>query len=80
MNIFFTIIRVICQLLTLAIIIRAILSWFPTGYRNPLVGLLFRITEPVLAPLRHIVPRTNMLDITPAIAIILLQLICYLIP
>jgi len=80
MTIFFALIRVLCELLSMAIIIRAILSWFPVGPRNPLVVILFRVTEPVLAPLRRIVPRIEMLDITPVIAIMLLQLICYLIP
>jgi YggT family protein len=35
--------------------------------------MLDQITEPILAPLRRIVPRIGMIDITPLVAIILLQ-------
>ncbi len=42
---------------------------------NPLVVVLHEITEPILAPLRSVVPRIGMIDITPLVAIILLQVI-----
>ena len=42
--------------------------------------ILYRITEPVLSPLRRILPRAGMIDFSPLAAIILLQLIIYLIP
>ena len=63
------------QILTLAIIIRALLSWFNLPPSNPLVNLLYDITEPILAPLRRIVPRIGMIDITPIVAIILMNFI-----
>ena len=59
--------------LSLAIFLRAILSWFALDPRNPLVELLDQITEPILSPLRRVVPRLGMIDITPLVAIILLQ-------
>jgi len=74
-----TLIRVLCELLTLAIIFRAILSWFQPRPTSKLTIILYRITEPLLAPLRRIIPRVGMFDFTPLIAIILLQLIYYLI-
>ena len=57
----------------MAIFARAILSWFIRDPRNPLVELLDQITEPILSPLRRVVPRLGMIDITPLVAIILLQ-------
>jgi YggT family protein len=66
---------VLTQILTAAIFFRAILSWFSMDPRNPLVSLLDQITEPILAPLRRVVPRLGMIDITPLVAIILLQVI-----
>ena len=71
-------IRVLCDVLTFAIIFRAILSWFSPRPTNILVIILHRITEPILAPLRRIIPRVGMFDFTPLVAIILLQLIYYL--
>jgi YggT family protein len=61
------------QILSIAIFLRAILSWFIHDPRNPLVELLDQVTEPILAPLRRVVPRIGMVDITPLVAIILLQ-------
>jgi len=68
-------ISLLCDVLTLAIFLRAILSWFSPGPTNMLVSILYQVTEPLLAPLRRIVPRVGMLDLTPLVAIILLQLI-----
>jgi YggT family protein len=61
--------------LTALIFFRAILSWFPIDPRNPLVTFLYEVTEPILAPLRNVIPRIGMIDITPLVAIILIQII-----
>ncbi|MDH3000489.1 hypothetical protein A1D23_01270 [Chelonobacter oris] len=44
-----------------AILIRAVMSWFSQG-NHPLEYQLYRITEPLLAPLRRILPNTGMID------------------
>ena len=62
-------------MLTGAIFIRALLSWFPIDPRNPLSTVLYDITEPILEPLRRIIPRLGMIDITPLVAIILIPII-----
>jgi len=74
-----TFIRVLCEVLTILIFLRAIVSWFPVSPYSPMVSLLYRLTEPVLAPLRRIIPRVGMIDITPLIAIVILQVIARLI-
>ncbi|MFQ6121727.1 MAG: YggT family protein [Dehalococcoidales bacterium] len=79
MTFFFSFIRLLCEVLTLAIFIRVILSWFLTR-PNTLTLILDKITEPILAPLRRIIPRAGMFDFTPLVAIILLQLIANLLP
>jgi YggT family protein len=74
-----TFINIFCQVLSLAIIGRAILSWVaPNPYDQPM-RFLHEITEPILAPLRRIVPRIGMIDITPMIAILILQLVAWLV-
>ncbi len=65
----------LAQILTFAIIIRALLSWFPVDPRNPLVQMLVQITEPILEPMRRIIPRLGMIDLSPMVAIILLQVL-----
>jgi len=78
-EVFLNFIRLLCQVLTFAIFIRVILSWFVTR-PNTLTIILDKITEPILAPLRRIIPRAGMFDFTPLVAIILLQLIANLLP
>ena len=75
LNFFATFLWLLFQILTIAIIIRALLSWFPIDRSNPLITILDQITEPVLAPLRRIIPTIGMIDITPLVAILLLQLL-----
>jgi len=69
------VIALVLQLLVFAIIIRALLSWVSPDPRNPIVQALDAITEPILQPLRQIVPRIGMIDITPMVAIIVLYVL-----
>jgi uncharacterized protein YggT (Ycf19 family) len=64
---------------TFLILVRVILSWVNVNpYRrldDPLIRLLNRATEPVLAPLRRIIPPIGgAIDITPIVSMILLEL------
>ncbi len=68
-------VSILFQVLIIAILIRALISWFPISPGSPLVRLLEDITEPILAPLRRVVPRLGMMDITPIVAMIGLQLL-----
>ncbi|MBI2934153.1 MAG: YggT family protein [Chloroflexi bacterium] len=69
------ILRVVADLLTFLVIARALLTWFPVRQDNPIALFLSRVTEPVLGPLRRVIPRIGMVDITPMAAVVLLQLI-----
>ncbi len=53
------------------IIIRALLSWVNPDPYNPVVNFLYRITEPVLGPLRSVIPlgTSSGIDLSPLIAI-----------
>ena len=72
-------ISLLFQILGLAIFLRAIISWFRLAPDNPIQIILVQITEPILAPLRRVVPSLGMIDITPWVAIILLQFLGQLI-
>lgn len=69
---------VLFNILTFAILARALLSWFAIRPENPLMVFLREVTEPVLAPLRRVVPSFGMVDLTPLIALILLQVLANL--
>jgi len=75
---FINFIGILFDVLTIAIIFRVILSWFSSNPTNRLAIILIQITEPILGPLRRIIPRAGMLDFSPMVAIIILQLISYL--
>ena len=67
-----TFVVLLVQILNLAILIRVLLSWFPINASNPLVRLVFDITEPVLAPFRRVIPTIGMIDLSPLAAILVL--------
>ena len=56
------------------IIVRAIVSWVNPDPWNPIVQFLQRATEPVLAPIRRIVPMTGPVDFSPMILMVLIIL------
>ncbi|MCJ7509429.1 MAG: YggT family protein [Dehalococcoidia bacterium] len=62
-----------------AILLRVILSWVSLAFsidpRNPFVAALHEITEPILAPLRSVLPSFGMMDFSPFVAMILLEFI-----
>ncbi len=62
------------------IFIRVLLSWvnvnpYQPTIDHPLVDLLYRITDPVLRPLRRIIPSLGGLDLSPVVALILLEIL-----
>ncbi len=57
----------------IAIIIQVILSWINPGHYNPVIGLVNRIAEPVLRPIKRIVPPLGGLDLSPLFACLALM-------
>ncbi len=62
-----------------SIFIQVIISWVNPGTYNPVVSLLYSITEPVLRPCRRLVPPISAMDLSPLVALIAIQLAKYLI-
>ncbi len=63
------------QLLAFAIFARAILTWFPIDRSGPVFQALNAVTDPILEPLRRIIPPVGMIDISPMVAMIVLLII-----
>ena len=74
MELILPIIRILFTILTWLVIINAVLSYFLSPY-HPLKMILDRFVDPMLAPIRRIMPQTGMIDFSPLVLIILLQLI-----
>jgi YggT family protein len=65
----------VLQLLTFALIGRAILSWVDPGGQWAVSRILAEITEPIMAPIRRVVPPLGMIDISFIVAILLIQVL-----
>jgi YggT family protein len=68
------VLKEIFSLMFWVLIIRALLSWVSQGY-NPIEGVLHQLTEPLLAPIRRIIPPLGGLDLSVLVALIALQFI-----
>lgn len=63
------------QIMTWAIVGRALISWVDPQGTNPISRVLVELTEPIVGPIRSVVPRIGMIDISPIFAILLLQVL-----
>jgi YggT family protein len=54
------------------LIARAVLSWVNPDPFNPIVRFLYRVTEPVLRPVRHRLPATMGLDLSPLVVLLVI--------
>ncbi|KUO52466.1 MAG: hypothetical protein APF76_05380 [Desulfitibacter sp. BRH_c19] len=65
------------RVLYFLVIARVILSWIPIGNpNNTLMNFIYEITEPVLAPIRRLIPRGSLpIDFSPIIALLLIRMI-----
>ncbi len=71
----------VCNLLTLYMVVlaaRAVISWFPMNPGSalaPIARILVDITEPVLAPLRRLIPQAGVIDLSFLVAFFGLSII-----
>lgn len=63
------------NILKIALLVRVVSSWLPISPYSKWISWSFRLSEPILAPLRRVVPTLGAFDITPIIAYFLLGLI-----
>lgn len=68
-------IRTVVWIFMVALIIQAIMSWVGNSYGNPMGSLLDSLTAPILDPIRKFVPLIGMVDLSPLVAILLLQVV-----
>jgi len=68
------VINVIVQLITLVVIVKVFLSYFMSPY-HPLRYNLDRIVDPILNPIRRLIPSVGMLDLSPIILIVIVQIL-----
>jgi YggT family protein len=77
-----TAVNALVIVLTVIIFARVIVSWIAfgqSGGNNPVVAFIYQISEPILAPIRRIMPKTGVIDLSPMVAMLLLWLIQWLV-
>ncbi len=65
-------IQILAGILLIAVFIRIILSWTGINPENPIAVVINEVTEPILGPIRSVMPRLGMFDLSPMAASFLL--------
>lgn len=68
-------ILVLAQLYSLVILMRVLMSWVNIDPYSPIAKFLYDVTEPVMAPVRNLLPPAGGFDFSPIIVLIGIQLI-----
>lgn len=67
---------ILLNLYNFLILARVLMSWIPNlDPYNPIAQFLIQVTDPVLEPARRLIPPLGMMDISPIVVLIALQLI-----
>ncbi len=75
MSTLITIVSWTFQVYEFLILIRVLLSWVNINPYHPAIRILYQITDPVLQPLRRIIPPIGgTIDISPVVALIILEI------
>jgi YggT family protein len=72
-GIYFLLVTVLVGLLQIALLVRVVSSWVRISPYSRWVRWSFVLTEPILAPLRRVIPPLGMVDVTPIVAYLLIN-------
>ena len=73
MSTVFDVVNTLLTIYVIILVLRSLMSWMRLDpYNNELVRFLYAITEPVLEPIRAVLPATGMIDFSPLVATILI--------
>ena len=59
-------------ILIIAVFARSLMTWFPVARDNQFVRLLNTVTDPLIEPVRRVLPRTGMFDFSAMVVLVLL--------
>lgn len=68
-------VRFLVMAFWLLILGRVLLSWINPRFEGPIARFLFETTEPLLAPIRKVMPQTGMMDLSPLVLMLGLSLL-----
>ena len=70
-----SLISLVVTIITVVLILNALVSFMPLEPWHPVKRFLSQISEPIVRPFRNLLPPTGMIDFTPMIAMIVVQII-----
>jgi YggT family protein len=73
--VFVTFVKLLSTLLWVLILARVIISWTNPRGGGQVVAVVYQLTEPILAPIRRVIPPTSGIDWSPLIAMLILSAI-----
>ena len=68
--------RILATILSLywyVILARVLMSWFNPNPNNPVVDAIYRLTEPILGPIRRLLPSMGGFDLSPLVVFFILM-------
>ena len=71
-------VQILTTILWVALLVRVVLSWFQIGPDSPIypiANIAHQLTEPILAPIRRVLPNMGMFDFSPIVAFLLITLL-----
>jgi len=68
-------IKVVIWVYIISLIIQAVMSWVGSAHGNPVAPLIQSLTDPLLRPIRRVVPTIGALDLSPMVALLLLNIL-----
>jgi YggT family protein len=82
-GLFFTsiidLVTVVIWVYIISFLIQAVMSWVGSAHGNPVAPLINSLTAPILRPIRRVVPNVGALDLSPLVAIVLLNILLIII-
>jgi len=70
-----TFIKLLSTLLWVLILARVLISWTNPRGGGPVTAFVYQLTEPILAPIRRLIPPTSGIDWSPLIAMLILSVV-----
>ena len=68
-------VNLLFKILKIVLVSRIILSWFPHNRFNPIINLIYVLSDPILEPFRKLIKPMNGIDFSPIILFFLLNLL-----
>ena len=63
-------VQLLFELYIIVLLARVLLSWVQVDPRNPIINLIHQLTEPLLAPIRRMLPQSGSIDFSPMVAFV----------